>query len=94
MILGVLTIIFSDNATRRTLFREPLIMILCLKEGKKKEIIRDDIQLLIENIIGMIRNIEERGDTAFAEYSEKFDKWTSKSSKLSKEKIQACYERV
>ena len=43
---------------------------------------------------GMTRNTEERGDTAFEEYSEKFDKWTSKSSKLSKEKIQACYERA
>jgi len=65
-----------------------------LKEGKKKVIIRDDIQLLTENITGMIHYIEERGDTAYEEYSEKFDKWTSKSSKLSKEKIQACYERV
>ncbi len=94
MILSALTIIFSGCATWRTLFREELVMIRCLKEGKKKEIIWDDIQLLTENITGMTRNIQEGGDTAFAEYSEKFNKWTSKSSKLSKENIQACYERV
>jgi sulfopropanediol 3-dehydrogenase len=69
-------------------------MIRYLKQGKPQEDIKAEIQQVTEIVKGIIRDIEDRGDTAVAEYSKKFDKWTPKSFKLSKNDIQACYEQV
>ena len=69
-------------------------MIRYLKQGKPQEDIKAEIQQVTEIVTGIIRDIEDRGDTAVAEYSKKFDNWTPKSFKLSKNDIQACYEQV
>jgi sulfopropanediol 3-dehydrogenase len=69
-------------------------MIRYLKQGKSQEDINVEIQQVTEIVTGIIRDIEDRGDIAVAEYSKKFDKWTPKSFKLSKNDIQACYEQV
>ncbi|MCP4048773.1 MAG: histidinol dehydrogenase, partial [Gammaproteobacteria bacterium] len=69
-------------------------MIRYLKEGKTQEeltLSNQQIKKIVEDILA---DIESRGDEAIREYSEKFDKWTPKSFKLSKSDIQACYDQV
>jgi sulfopropanediol 3-dehydrogenase len=69
-------------------------MIRYLKEGKSKEeltLSNQQIKKIVEDILA---DIESRGDEAIREYSEKFDKWTPKSFKLSKSDIQDCYDQV
>ena len=43
---------------------------------------------------GVIDDIRERGDTAVRSYSQKFDKWSPPSFKLSKEDIQSILSKV
>ncbi|MEE4216639.1 MAG: histidinol dehydrogenase [Xanthomonadales bacterium] len=69
-------------------------MIRYLKTGKSQDelnVSNQNVKEIVENILA---DIETRGDAAVREYSEKFDKWTPKSFKLSKEEIQACYEQM
>ncbi|MDO6561217.1 histidinol dehydrogenase [Paraglaciecola chathamensis] len=69
-------------------------MIKHLKKGKQedeKAIDNQKVKTIVENIIS---DIEQRGDAAASEYSGKFDKWTPKSFRLSKEEINACYEQL
>ena len=69
-------------------------MIRYLKEGKTQEeltLSNQQIKKIVEDILA---DIESRGDEAIREYSEKFDKWTPKSFKLSKSDIQDCYDQV
>ena len=46
------------------------------------------VREIVENILG---SIEEKGDKALREYSEKFDKWGPQSFRLTREEIDACY---
>ena len=46
------------------------------------------VREIVENILG---SIEEKGDEALREYSEKFDKWGPQSFRLTREEINACY---
>ena len=69
-------------------------MIRYLKRGKTQEeltLSNHQVKKIVEDILA---DIESRGDEAIREYSEKFDKWTPKSFKLSKSDIQACYDQV
>ena len=69
-------------------------MIKYLKKGpslQEKSESNKKVQIIVEDIIG---EIEKNGDEAIRKYSEKFDKWTPKSFKLSKEDIQACYDEL
>jgi sulfopropanediol 3-dehydrogenase len=50
-----------------------------------------DVRGIVEGVIGDIRT---RGDEAVREYSEKFDKWTPESFRLSPEQIEAAIARV
>ena len=69
-------------------------MIRYLKTGKSQEEINVSNQNVKETVEKILADIEDRGDAAVREYSEKFDKWTPKSFKLSKEEIQGCYEQM
>ena len=69
-------------------------MIRYLKKGKSQEEIKSVNQQVVETVENIIQDIENRGDEAIRDYSGKFDKWTPKSFKLSKEDIQACYDQV
>jgi sulfopropanediol 3-dehydrogenase len=69
-------------------------MIRYLKKGKTQEEIKSVNQQVVETVENIIQDIENRGDEAIRDYSEKFDKWTPKSFKLSKEDIQDCYDQV
>jgi sulfopropanediol 3-dehydrogenase len=69
-------------------------MIKYLKKGptqEEKVASNKKVQTIVEDIIS---NIETHGDEAVREYSEKFDKWTPKSFRLSKEEIAACYSEL
>ena len=69
-------------------------MIRYLKKGKTQEeltLSNHQVKIIVEDILA---DIESRGDEAIREYSDKFDKWTPKSFKLSKSDIQACYDQV
>jgi sulfopropanediol 3-dehydrogenase len=69
-------------------------MINYLKKGPSQEekvASNKKVQTIVEDIIS---NIENNGDQAVREYSEKFDKWTPESFRLSKEEIRACYAEL
>jgi sulfopropanediol 3-dehydrogenase len=69
-------------------------MITHLKKGataEEKQTKNQQVRVIVEDII---KNVEDNGDNAIREYSEKFDKWNPKSFRLSKEEIKACYEEL
>lgn len=43
---------------------------------------------------GILAEVEENGDATVRKYSEKFDKWSPKSFRLSRAEIDACYEEL
>lgn len=51
----------------------------------------DKVRGIVESILG---NIEQRGDAAVREYSEQFDQWSPDTFQLTREQIDACYERL
>jgi len=69
-------------------------MIRYLKQGKTQEELSLSNQQIKKIVEGILADIESRGDEAIRKYSEKFDKWTPKSFKLSKSDIQECYDQV
>ncbi|MEM7082028.1 MAG: histidinol dehydrogenase [Pseudomonadota bacterium] len=69
-------------------------MIRYLKNGYDVELAAsDDAQVrgIVENIL---KDIDERGDHAVREYSQKFDKWSPPSYRLSREEIKAAYDAL
>ena len=69
-------------------------MIKYLKKGptqEEKVASNKKVQNIVEDIIS---NIENNGDQAVKEYSEKFDKWTPESFRLSKQQIADCYAEL
>lgn len=69
-------------------------MIKHLKRGTKTSEKETKNQQVREIVEGIIKNIEDNGDAAVKEYSDKFDKWNPESFRLSKEEIAACYEKL
>ncbi|QBY04196.1 histidinol dehydrogenase [Thalassotalea sp. HSM 43] len=69
-------------------------MIRYLKKGpsnQEKETQNQEVRNIVE---GIIKDIEENGDNAVRQYSEKFDNWNPESFLLSKEQIKACYDEL
>jgi sulfopropanediol 3-dehydrogenase len=69
-------------------------MISYVKKGptqEEKVESNKKVQVIVEDIIA---DIERNGDQAVRNYSEKFDKWTPESFRLSREEILACYEEL
>jgi sulfopropanediol 3-dehydrogenase len=65
-----------------------------LKEGIDVEIALSNdakVRTVVEGVLGAI---ESRGDEALREYSEQFDRWTPENFRLSREQIDACYDRL
>jgi len=69
-------------------------MATYLKRGKDQAQIKADQQNVTETVQGILRNVEERGDTAVREYSLKLDHWDPSSFKLSPEQIKTIMESV
>jgi len=69
-------------------------MATYLKDGISVEIAEKQdakVRSVVEDVLGQI---EEHGDAAVREYSEKFDKWSPDTFRLSREQIDACYEQL
>jgi sulfopropanediol 3-dehydrogenase len=69
-------------------------MINYLKKGKQEGEKKEFLQQVKSTVETIIEDIESNGDSAVAKYSEKFDKWSPESFRLSKEDIAKCYEQV
>jgi sulfopropanediol 3-dehydrogenase len=69
-------------------------MIKYLKKGKQEGDKKEYLQQVKTTVESIIEDIECHGDSAVAQYSEKFDKWNPKSFRLSPDDIEKCYEQV
>lgn len=69
-------------------------MAKVIKAGKsKEEVSKNDLE--VSKIVSeAIKDIETRGDAAVREFSEKFDKWSPKSFRLSEEQIKEIVSNV
>jgi sulfopropanediol 3-dehydrogenase len=65
-----------------------------LKTGKTKEELAVQAAQVSETVKSILADIEANGDTAVRAYSEKFDKWSPQSFKLSKEEIDEIIQGV
>ncbi|MDO7410078.1 histidinol dehydrogenase [Acinetobacter baumannii] len=65
-----------------------------LKKGKPTEVKAELNQQVRQTVEEIIQAIEQRGETALREYSEKFDRWTPQSFRLTASEIQACIESL
>jgi len=65
-----------------------------LKEGISLEASKSDDAKVKGIVEGILADIESRGDAAVRELSEKFDKWSPESFRLSEEQVQACIDSL
>ena len=65
-----------------------------LKEGMSGEAIADRDEKVRRTVEEILTDIDERGDVALREYSERFDQWTPDSFRLSATEIAACYDEL
>ena len=65
-------------------------MIQHLKKGRSAQAKASDQAQIRSTVEGILSAIEQRGDSAVREYSEKFDAWSPPSLRLSQEQIDAC----
>ncbi len=65
-----------------------------LKEGIDPDIKQKADAQVRKTVEDILEDIEARGDAAVRELSEKFDKWSPESYRLSREEIDACYEEL
>ncbi|MDQ0186527.1 histidinol dehydrogenase [Cytobacillus kochii] len=63
-------------------------MVIYLKRGKVEEDIQQEDLKVSEIVRNTINKIEREGDQALKELSEKFDKWTPETFRLSKQQIE------
>lgn len=65
-----------------------------LKDGIDVEVAVKNNNTVRETVEGILADITERGDDAVRDLSEKFDKWSPESFRLSDDEIQACIDRL
>ncbi|NNK13267.1 MAG: histidinol dehydrogenase [Desulfofustis sp.] len=65
-----------------------------LKEGISAEASKSDEAKVKGIVEGILADIDNRGDAAVRELSEKFDNWSPDSFRLSQEEIQACIDSL
>jgi len=65
-----------------------------LKEGISSEASRSDSNKVKKIVEGILAEIEERGDAAVRELSEKFDKWAPQNFRLTDKQIQECIDSL
>lgn len=69
-------------------------MIRVIKPSKPVEAVQEiaaDVERVVKQII---QDVQERGDAAVREYSQKFDKWTPDSFRLTDEQIAKCVAQL
>jgi sulfopropanediol 3-dehydrogenase len=65
-------------------------MIRFLKKGVSQEKAAADDAKVRQTVEGILAEIDEKGDAAVRDFSEKFDKWSPESFRLSQAEIEAC----
>ena len=65
-----------------------------LKEGISVEASKSDDEKVKKTVEGILSDIETRGDAAVRELSEKFDKWSPESFRLSDAQVQECIDSL
>ncbi|MBT9571141.1 histidinol dehydrogenase [Pseudomonas umsongensis] len=65
-------------------------MIQQLKKGQSAQAKASNQAQVRATVEGILADIEQRGDAAVREYSEKFDNWAPQSMRLTQEQIDAC----
>ncbi|MEM6818098.1 MAG: histidinol dehydrogenase [Pseudomonadota bacterium] len=69
-------------------------MIKTIKSGINAETAADFDAKVKTTVEGILADIQERGDAAVRELSEKFDKWEPEQFRLTEEQIEACIARL
>jgi sulfopropanediol 3-dehydrogenase len=69
-------------------------MITYLKTGISQSAAALEDSNVRATVEDILRSIEQRGDAAVREFSEKFDRWAPADFRLSKAQIEACYARL
>jgi sulfopropanediol 3-dehydrogenase len=69
-------------------------MIRHLKRGRTAEQSRQEAVSVRDTVTGILESIEQRGDAAVAEFSQKFDRWAPPSFRLSQAEIEACVKTL
>ncbi len=65
-----------------------------LKTGRPPEQASADAKKVRDIVTGILEDIENRGETALREISEKFDKWNPPSFRLSEQEIESCLSQL
>lgn len=65
-----------------------------LKEGISSEASKSDAEKVKKIVEGILSDIDERGDAAVRQLSEKFDKWAPQSFRLTDKQIQECIDSL
>ena len=65
-----------------------------LKTGRTAEQTSADAKKVRDTVTGIIDEVEARGETALREISEKFDKWSPPSFRLSEQDIEGCLSQL
>src|SRR5690349_21122585 len=65
-------------------------MIRFLKKGVSREKAAADDAKVRQTVENILAEIDEKGDAAVRDYSEKFDKWSPDSFRMSQADIEAC----
>ena len=63
-----------------------------IKKGKERT--KEDTRVLRQTVSAIIENVQENGDAALREYSEKFDGFVRDSIRVSRKEIDAAYARM
>ncbi|MBD3861621.1 histidinol dehydrogenase [Bacillus sp. 28A-2] len=69
-------------------------MMLYLKKGKTDEEVAVDDLEVSQIVSEAINEVENRGDQAIKEFSQRFDHWVPNDFRLTKEQIKDCYDKV
>ena len=65
-----------------------------LKQGRTPEQATADANTVRDIVKGILDDVEKRGETALREISEKFDKWSPTSFRVSDREIEACLSQL
>ncbi|WP_224741080.1 histidinol dehydrogenase [Bacillus sp. 28A-2] len=68
--------------------------MLYLKKGKTDEEVAVDDLEVSQIVSEAINEVENRGDQAIKEFSQRFDHWVPNDFRLTKEQIKDCYDKV
>jgi len=69
-------------------------MIRYLKSGQTAEVTAEKQAEVRKTVEGILESIAKHGEQAVREYSQKFDKWSPESFRLSEAQIEACVKSV